>query len=89
MSFILLILCCGVGLVFILLFALSFKSIPPEERLIVYQAGVFTEIKGPGIAFLLPFIEKGSKINLTDIAPNWRDLSPNEIDQAIKKHLNL
>lgn len=42
----------------------SFKTIQVHERLIIYRLGRLIGAKGPGIVFILPFIDKISKVDL-------------------------
>lgn len=57
----------------IVFLSMAIKILNEYERGVVFRLGRFTRVKGPGIVFILPFIDKLVKISLrtiaTDVAP--------------------
>jgi regulator of protease activity HflC (stomatin/prohibitin superfamily) len=66
------------------------KIIPEYRRLVIFRLGKMIGIKGPGIIFLVPFIDRGVNVDLretmVDIPPQTcitKDNAPVEIDLLI------
>jgi len=55
-----------------------------DERLVIIRFGRFFKIAGPGLAMILPFIDRGIKVDLTRDFPRWQGLSKIELDEKIK-----
>ena len=43
---------------------LSFKLVKDQDRLLVFRLGRFRDMKGPGVVFVLPFVDKTAKVDL-------------------------
>jgi regulator of protease activity HflC (stomatin/prohibitin superfamily) len=56
----------GVGLLALAVLATAIRIVQEYERLIVFRLGRFAGERGPGLIFLIPFIEKGEKIDLRE-----------------------
>jgi regulator of protease activity HflC (stomatin/prohibitin superfamily) len=56
----------GVGLLGFAVIATAVRIVQEYERLIVFRLGRFAGERGPGLIFLIPFIEKGEKIDLRE-----------------------
>ncbi len=70
--------------------ARSIKIVPEYRRLVVFRLGRLIGVKGPGIAFLVPFIDRGVFVDLRefviDIPPQTcitKDNAPVDIDLLI------
>ncbi|HSB05643.1 MAG TPA: SPFH domain-containing protein [Thermodesulfobacteriota bacterium] len=70
-------------LAIILLFQ-SLKILREDERMVVFRLGRFLKVVGPGWAWLIPFIDKGAKVNLNRDIPGWQVLSKAELDERLK-----
>jgi hypothetical protein len=44
----------------------SIKIARESQRLIVYRLGRFLGLKGPGLIFIIPVVDKGTKVNVGD-----------------------
>jgi regulator of protease activity HflC (stomatin/prohibitin superfamily) len=54
--------------VFLLFLAVSsIKIVRESQRLVVYRLGRFFGLKGPGLIFIIPGVDKGTKINVGDL----------------------
>lgn len=58
--------CAAVFLMVMFLAAGAVRIVPEEKRLKVYRLGRYLGDKGPGIVFLMPFIDKGISIDVLD-----------------------
>jgi regulator of protease activity HflC (stomatin/prohibitin superfamily) len=62
-------LMCGVGLVAavaLVLIAQAIRIIQEYERLVVFRLGRSVGIRGPGLVLLIPFIDRGQKVDLRE-----------------------
>jgi regulator of protease activity HflC (stomatin/prohibitin superfamily) len=56
----------GVIVVGLMLLASAIKIIPEYQRLVVFRLGRCIGAKGPGIVFLIPFVDRGIKVDLRE-----------------------
>ena len=63
-----LVLCLAGGaiLLFIILVASAIRIVPEYQRLVVFRLGRFDKSKGPGVVFLIPFIDRGVIVDLRE-----------------------
>lgn len=64
-SFLIPILCLGIGLVVILVAAI--KIVPEYERGVIFRLGRVQAAKGPGLFFIIPIIDRMIKVDLRTI----------------------
>jgi len=60
------------------------KTLREDERLVIIRLGRFFKIMGPGIAVILPLIDRGIRVNMSRDLPGWQGLSKIELDEKIK-----
>jgi regulator of protease activity HflC (stomatin/prohibitin superfamily) len=70
----------------ITILAAAIKVVKEYERIVVFRLGRFFKIAGPGLVLLIPLIDKGVKVNLKDRIPGWHNLSPQALEERIKKY---
>ena len=65
------------GLIIILAISLplSIKILREDERLVVSRLGRFLRIVGPGLVMILPFVDRGIRVNLRENFHGWQGLS--------------
>ena len=63
---------------------ISLKILREDERLVIIRLGRFFKIAGPGMAMILPFIDRGIRVNLSRDLSGWQGLSKIELDEKIK-----
>ncbi len=61
----------------------SIKFLRGHERMAVFRLGRFFRIVGPGFVFLIPMVDKGVRVNLSEKIPGWQALSRDELDRRI------
>lgn len=54
-------------LIVVILLAMSVRIIPEYKRLVVFRLGRSVGAQGPGIIFLIPFIDKAVKVDLREV----------------------
>lgn len=77
----------------LLIFALVFAAIwnlrvtKGSERLVVFRLGRLHRITGPGISPLIPFVDRGLRVNLDDAVPGWQALDQGELWRRIEEFI--
>ena len=67
-----------------LVIGLSIRIVREDQRMVVLRIGRFLRIAGPGPVWLIPVIDKGTKVNLTRDFPGWQALPKIELEEKIK-----
>jgi regulator of protease activity HflC (stomatin/prohibitin superfamily) len=62
----------------------SIKSVKDDERLVVFRLGRFFKILGPGLVLIIPIVDKGVRVNLSEKIPGWQALSKEDLNEKIK-----
>jgi regulator of protease activity HflC (stomatin/prohibitin superfamily) len=74
-------------LVVLVILALRYlKRVKESERWVVFRAGRFNRIAGPGMVLLIPGIERGFKIDLEQLnarIPEWQILPKEELEKRL------
>jgi len=71
----------------IAVFATPIKVLKEYERIIVFRRGSFFKVRGPGIVLRIPFLDKGTKVNLKEEIPEWHTLPPKELEERLKRYV--
>lgn len=53
----------------------------------VYRLGKYIGVRGAGLHFIIPFLDRYRGIDLDELVPNWRHLSRDQIDHAARTAL--
>ena len=74
-------------LVIILIFLLgsSIKVIREYERVVVFRLGKLERVAGPGVVWLIPFVDKALLINLREKLPGWQGMSERERERRTRE----
>ncbi len=75
------------GLVGLALIGLSVRVVGDQERLAVLRLGRFIGTRGPGVVWILPFVDKAIRIKLDRDVPDWRSLSTEQLAKEIERRL--
>ena len=80
--------CMGfIGVILLFLLFSSIKVVQEYERGVIFRLGRFVGAKGPGLFFIVPFIDKMMKVDLISAGTNggllalqqfWYSLSPGQ-----------
>jgi regulator of protease activity HflC (stomatin/prohibitin superfamily) len=71
------------GLVVLVLVGMGVRVVPEHERLAMLRLGRFVGIRGPGLVWILPLVDKAVRVNLEREVAGWRSLSPDQLAQEI------
>jgi regulator of protease activity HflC (stomatin/prohibitin superfamily) len=63
---------------------ISLKPLREDERLVIIRLGRFLKIAGPGLVVILPWIDRGIRIDLNRDVPGWQGLSKIDLEEKIK-----
>ena len=75
------------ALVGLVLIVLSVRIVREQERLVILRFGRVIGIRGPGLVWILPFVDKATRITLDRDVPNWQSLSPEQLAKEIERLL--
>ncbi len=65
----------------------SVRVVAEQERLAIQRLGQFVGIRGPGMVWVLPFIDRTTRIRLDRDIPNWQSLSTEQLTKEIERRL--
>jgi len=68
----------------ILFILTSIKAVKDDESLVVFRLGRFFKILGPGVVLIIPIVDKGVRVNLSEKIPSWQALSKEELNEKVK-----
>jgi len=68
----------------VIILAKALKIVKEDERLAIFRLGHFFRLVGPGLVLLIPVVDRGVKVNLSENIPGWKGLSKAELDERIK-----
>jgi regulator of protease activity HflC (stomatin/prohibitin superfamily) len=65
--------------------AASIKICRDHERLAVFTLGRYSDMKGPGLVFVIAVIQTAVRVDLNDLDPHWRHASETVLNQKVKE----
>jgi len=71
----------------LILMGMSIRVVGEQERLAILRLGRFIGIRGPGLVWTLPFVDRATRVDLDRDIPNWRSLSGEQLSQEIGRRL--
>jgi hypothetical protein len=63
-----------IGIISLILIANTVNIIKENERVVIYRLGKFSEVKGPGLVLIIPFLDKLMKIELGKVGNALSDI---------------
>jgi regulator of protease activity HflC (stomatin/prohibitin superfamily) len=73
----------------VVLISLGLRVVPESQRLAVMRLGRYVGLLGPGVVFVLPFIDRVTRLNLDRDIPGWRGLSEEQLREAVLQRLSV
>ena len=61
----------------------AIKQVEEGSRLIIERFGRYLRIGGPGRHFLLPYIDRGIKVDLNQEMPGWQGMTEPEFEEKV------
>ena len=74
------------ALLALVLLALAIRIVPEYQRLVVFRLGREIGAKGPGLVLLIPFVDRGVRVDLRE---NFFDVPPQTTITADNAHLSI
>jgi regulator of protease activity HflC (stomatin/prohibitin superfamily) len=71
----------------VILAMLSVRVVGEDERLAIMRLGQFIGVRGPGIVWVIPVLDKTTRISLERDIPQWRSLSTEQLTNEIQRRL--
>jgi len=72
-----------VGIIILIVLSKSVNIIQENQRIVIFRLGYFIKIDGPGVVMIIPFIDKGVRINLNKYFPDWEKMDRNDLNVKI------
>ena len=66
---------------------LRVRVVGEDERLAIMRLGQFAGVRGPGIVWVIPVLDKATRISLERDIPQWRSLSTEQLTNEIERRL--
>ncbi len=73
----------------VVVIALGLRVVPESQRLAVMRLGRYVGLLGPGVVFVLPFIDRVTRLEIDQDIPGWRGLSEAELREAVLRRLSV
>jgi regulator of protease activity HflC (stomatin/prohibitin superfamily) len=73
----------------VLIGLLGVRVVPDQEKLAVLRLGRFIGTRGPGVVWILPFVDKAIRMNLDRDVPEWRSLSTEQLTSEIERRVSM
>ncbi len=73
----------GAAVVILGFYASSVRVLKEDERLMVLRLGKPIGVAGPGRVLLLPIIDRGVPVNLSESIAGWRGMAKAEVDRRV------
>jgi regulator of protease activity HflC (stomatin/prohibitin superfamily) len=71
-------------LLVMIFFLTSIRVVREDHRLVIFRLGRYLGVRGPGLVFGIPVIDKTQDVNLTESLPRWQGLSKQDLDEKVK-----
>ena len=74
-------------LIVMVILLVSIRIVGPGTRLAVFRFGRLRRIAGPGVVFVVPFLERCEKVRLRDHIPEWQTFSKEALEERVRKYV--
>jgi regulator of protease activity HflC (stomatin/prohibitin superfamily) len=71
----------------VILAILGVRVVGEGERLAIMRLGQFIGVRGPGIVWVIPVLDKTTRVSLERDIPQWRSLSTEQLTNEIERRL--
>ncbi len=68
--------------------ASGLRVVGEHERLALVRFGRYIGIRGPGLVFIVPAVDKAIRVHLDVDIPDWRSLTNEQLSDQIRQRLN-
>jgi len=71
-------------LVLVIIGVSSIRIIKEHQRAAMFRLGQFVGVRGPGLIWVIPIVDKAEIIDLNKWVPGWQGLATQELDERVK-----
>ena len=75
----------SIFLVIMILIICGARVLRENERAVIFRLGLPLHIRGPGIIYVIPLIERMIRVNLDKQLPGWRGILKEDLNQRVQK----
>ncbi len=76
-----------VAVVVVVVLLMGVRVVGESQRIAIMRLGQYVGVRGPGVVWVLPFLDSVTRIDLDRDFPNWRGLSPEELAAEIGRRI--
>ncbi len=69
--------------------ASGLRVVNEHERLALVRLGRYIGIRGPGLVFILPAVDKAVRVDLNRDVPDWRSLTTEQLTERIRERASM
>ncbi len=73
------------GAALLIFLLLSVRVVPEGERLGVVRLGRFVGMRGPGVVFIIPMVDRAVRIDLQRDIPSWRSMPTEALEREVER----
>ncbi len=63
------------------------RVVGEKERVAIMRLGRFVGVRGPGVVWVIPYLDTTTRIDLDQEIPYWQGLSTEELNAEIERHV--
>ncbi len=75
----------SIFLVLMILIIWGARVLRENERAVISRLGFSVHIRGPGIIYVIPLMERMIRVNLDKQLPGWRGMLNKDLNQRVQK----
>jgi regulator of protease activity HflC (stomatin/prohibitin superfamily) len=75
----------SIFLVLMILIIWGARVLRENERAVISRLGFSVQIRGPGIIYVIPLMERMIRVNLDKQLPGWRGMLNKDLNQRVRK----
>ena len=75
----------SIFLVLMILIIWGARVLRENERAVIFRLGFSVHVRGPGIIYVIPLMERMIRVNLDKQLPGWRGLLNEDLKQKVQK----
>ncbi len=72
-------------IVIVILIAFGARVLREHERAVIFRLGMSLGTRGPGIIYVIPFIDRMIRVNLNKQVPGWHGILNDDLNQRVQK----
>ncbi len=66
---------------------MGLRVVPENRRVAVTRLGRYSGMRGPGLVFTLPFVDRCTVVRLDTEIPGWQSMSPERLNETVRQRI--